>query len=361
MDINNSLVPAEFAENYQKVSKWSQPGGTLAKVITAAAAGAGIYALYLALPVVLSMMTNAFAIACLAIGLWALVSLVTNKRFRKLISTGFFLICRKITSWFITIDPISILDRHAEELSKKSGQISDSMGKFRGAIRTAETDKANAERDLNKELGLLKAYKEKGLMADSQVHANQVTRLQELIQLYDADLKRMNAYYKMLDDLRHYTKLKIDDEKNQSDMLKKRFKRTREMYTAFSSMTSVLNGQTDDIEEYEMTVQYLNQTINSQLGQIDDCLLNADSIITEINVTNSANISRANDMLDVYEKYGIEGLFMSDEQRKALPNSASGTVPVSQIGITDTDRELEYAEQKRQQILGENANTRKYV
>lgn len=361
MDINNSLVPAEFAENYQKVSKWSQPGGTLAKVLTVAAAGAGVYALYLALPVILSMMTNAFAIACLAIGLWALVSLVTNKRFRKLISTGFFILCRKISGWFIEIDPIAILDRHTEELAKRASKIAESMGKFRGAIRTAETDKANAERDLNKELSLLKAYKEKGLMADSQVHANQVNRLKELIQLYESDLKRMNTYYKMLDDLRHYTTLKIDDEKNQSDMLKKRFKRTREMYNAFSSMTSVLNNQTDDIEEYEMCLSYMNETINSQIGAIDDCLLNADSIITEINVTNSANISRANDMLDVYEKYGIEGLFMSEDQRKALPSSATGTTSVSELGITDTDRELEYAEQKRNQILGENANVRKYV
>ena len=63
----------------------------------------------------------------------------------------------------------------------------------------------------------------------------------------------------------------------------------------------------------------------------------------------------------IYEKYGIEGLFMTEDQRKALPDSASGTTPVSQIGITDSDRDLEYAAQKRANIMGENTSARKYV
>lgn len=361
MDINNSLVPAEFAENYQKVSKWSQPGGTLAKVLTVAAAGAGVYALYLALPVILSMMTNAFSIALLAIGLWALVSVVTNKRFRKMISTAFFILCRKLTSMVVEIDPAAIIDRHVEELKQRINKIGDAMGKFRGAIRAVEDDKARRERELQKEMDLLKAYQEKNMMAESTVHSNQANRLTELISLLTADLKKMNTYYNLLKDLQHYTKLKAEDEANQADMLKARFKRTRDMYAAFSGMMSVINSDTDDVEQYMMASDYMMSQINQQMGAIDDALLNTDSIINDIAVNNSVSISKASGLLDVYEKYGIEGLFMTEDQRKALSDSASGTTPVSQIGITDSDRDLEYAAQKRANIMGENTSARKYV
>ena len=122
--MDNNLVPVEYAETYKKVSKWDQPGGTLAKIITVVAGCATIYGLYLALPIILSLMTNAFSIACLAIGLWALVSIVTNKKFRRLISTVFFLITRKLTSLAIETDPCSILSRHVKELKEKK-RISD--------------------------------------------------------------------------------------------------------------------------------------------------------------------------------------------------------------------------------------------
>ena len=361
MDINNSLVPAEFAENYQKVSKWSQPGGTLAKVLTVIAGCAGVYALYLALPIILSMMTNAVQIALLAIGLWALVSIVTNKKFRRMISTAFFILCRKLTSLFVEIDPAAIIDRHVSELKERINKIGDAMSKFRGAIRAVEDDKAKRERELQKEMELLKAYKDKNMLAESTVHSNQANRLTELIGLLSNDLKKMNTYYNLLKDLQHYTKLKAEDEANQADMVKARFKRTRDMYSAFSGMMSVINSDTSDIEEYMMASDYMMTQINQQMGAIDDALLNTDSIINDIAVNNSVNISKASGLLDIYEQYGIDGLFMTDEQRKALPSSASGTTPVSEIGITETDRELEYANQKRVNILGENANTRKYV
>ena len=124
MDINNSLIPAEFAENYTKVSKWSRPGGTLAKVLTVIAGCAGVFALYKALPFILSMMTNAFSIACLAIGLYALVSIVSNKKFRRMISTCFFLLCSKISQLAIETDPIAIIRRHTYNINAMATQIS---------------------------------------------------------------------------------------------------------------------------------------------------------------------------------------------------------------------------------------------
>ena len=355
MEINNSLVPAEFAENYQKVSKWNQPGGTVAKVLAVIAGCASIYALYLALPIILSMMTNAFNIALLAIGLWALISIVTNQKFRRMLSTAFFIICRKLTSMFVDIDPAAIIDKHVAELRVRINKISDAMGKFKGAIRAVEDEKLRRDRELKKEMEFLKAYKEKGMLGESTVHSNQANRLKELIEVLAKDLDRMNMYYDLLKDLQHYTELKAQDEENQSNILKARFKRTRDMYSAFSGMMSVINSDTSDIEEYMMASDYMMTQINQQMGAIDDALLNTDSIINDITINNSVNISKASGLLDVYEKYGIEGLFMSEEQRKELPSPSAGA-----IEMTDSDRDLQYVTAKRAEILKENSSARNY-
>ena len=358
--MDNNLVPVEYAETYKKVSKWDQPGGTLAKIITVVAGCATIYGLYLALPIILSLMTNAFSIACLAIGLWTLVSIVTNKKFRRLISTVFFLVCRKLTKLAVETDPISILSRHTKQLRDKIKQISESMGKFRGAIRAMETEKARREAELKKEMELIAAYKEKNMMQDSIVHSNQAVRLKDLVTDYTNSYAKMKLYYDMLKDLQHYTSLKVQDEENEVNVLSKKYEHTRQMYNAFSSMMSIANSDSDDIELYLRASDKIYADINNRLGAMDDVLLSSDSIISQIGVNNAIALNKADALLNVYENYGIEGLFMSEEERKALPASASGTTPVSELtsGWTESDKELLRVKQENDKIV---ENVRKYI
>lgn len=361
MDNNNSLLPAEMGTQFNKVSQWSRPGGTLAKILTVAAGGMGIYALYLALPVILSMMTNAFYIALLGIAIFALVSIVTNKHFRKLISTAFFMLCRKLTGMVVDIDPVAILKNHISKLKERIASISKSMGNFAGAIRQLEQDKQKAERDLKREMELLEGYKKAGKLQDATLHSNQAVRLKELVTDYESSLKKLKLYYEMLKDLQHYTSLKAQDEENEVDILSKKYEHTRHMYNAFSSMMSIVNSDTDDIDEYLMATDKIYNDINNRLGAMDDVLLSSDSIISQIGVNNAIALNKADALLNVYENYGIEGLFMSEDERKALPASATGTTPVSSLGSnwTESDKELLRVKQENDRII-ENA-TRKYI
>ena len=123
---------------------------------------------------------------------------------------------------------------------------------------------------------------------------------------------------------------------------------------------SVINSDTDDYDEYLMATDFMMEQINQQMGAIDDTLLNTDSIINDLAVSNSINLSKADDILSIYEKYGIDGLFMSEEQRRALPDSASGTTPASNL-MTDSERDLELAAKRCDEILGDKASKKRYV
>ena len=51
---------------------------------------------------------------------------------------------------------------------------------------------------------------------------------------------------------------------------------------------------------------------------------------------------------------------MSEEQRKQLPSSASGTIPASNL-MTDSERDLEMAAKRCDEILGDKASKKRYV
>lgn len=360
MDNNTSLVPADFGQQVTKLSNWQRPGGTLAKILTVVAGCGGLYALYLILPSILAMMTNAFYVALLAIALYAIVSIVTNKKFRRLVSTVFFLICRKLTSLAIETNPLAIIRRHIEELKTRVQKISEAMGKFRGSIRSIEQEKLKSEKELEREMELLDGYKKAGKMQDATVHSNQAVRLKELIAEYTATLAKMKLYYEMLKDLQHYTELKVQDEENEVNILAKKYANTEHMSEAFSEIMNIVNSNTDDIDEYLYATDYMYQEIDMRIGAMDDVLLSTDSLITQIGVNNAIAINKADDMLSVYEKYGVEGFFMTEEQRKALPASASGTTPVSELsGWTESEKELLKVRADQKEIV-ENV-TRKYI
>ena len=123
---------------------------------------------------------------------------------------------------------------------------------------------------------------------------------------------------------------------------------------------SVINSDSDDYEEYLMATDFMMEQINQQMGAIDDTLLNTDSIINDLAVSTSISLAKADDILSIYEKYGIDGLFMTEEQRKALPKTAEGTTPASDLR-TESDRDLEFAARRCDEILGENASKKRYV
>ena len=132
------------------------------------------------------------------------------------------------------------------------------------------------------------------------------------------------------------------------------------MYNAFSSMMSIANSDSDDIELYLRASDKIYADINNRLGAMDDVLLSSDSIISQIGVNNAIALNKADALLNVYENYGIEGLFMSEEERKALPASASGTTPISELtsGWTESDKELLRVKQENDKIV---ENVRKYI
>jgi hypothetical protein len=155
--------------------------------------------------------------------------------------------------------------------------------------------------------------------------------------------------------------LKVQDEENEVNVLSKKYEHTRQMYNAFSSMMSIVNSDSDDdIELYLRASDKIYQDINNRLGAMDDVLLSSDSIISQIGVNNAIALNKADALLNVYENYGIEGLFMSEEERKALPASASGTTPVSELGSgwTESDKELLRVKQENDKIV---ENVRKYI
>src|SRR5271157_6291039 len=109
--------------NFSPKSFWSKPEGKPGTIIAAVAALAGAYGLYLALPFLITFVTNIWTLLALAVPLVVLVGLVMNGTVQTLAKNIFQSICRGIATVYTTIDPIGILKNQLDDMRKAKGEL----------------------------------------------------------------------------------------------------------------------------------------------------------------------------------------------------------------------------------------------
>ena len=91
-----------------KISLWKQPGSNLAKFGLFASGGLLVYGLAKAMMAVLP--------GLIVLGI---LFMLMTPGFRKAIEIFYLQMCRKLTGWVVTIDPIVILEKRVKEMRKK--------------------------------------------------------------------------------------------------------------------------------------------------------------------------------------------------------------------------------------------------
>ena len=126
----------DFSGNLSKPkSFWTRPEGKTGLIfLLAILAGLG-YVVFNFLPQILAFASNLLGLVVVLLVLGAIIYLALDPKFRTLLSYMYKSAMRKITSMFITIDPIGILKNYVEDLQDNLKKMGEQIGALRGQIR----------------------------------------------------------------------------------------------------------------------------------------------------------------------------------------------------------------------------------
>lgn len=255
-----------------------------------------IYGLYLAVPYLLGAIHGAILLAILG----AMVYVALDGGFRRLISTGYKVLMRSITSLFVRTNPWSIVKVYIKDLKKSREQMNEHITQLAEAIGNNDNQLEKNAAEIKDNLLYANKEKSKGNMESAAVYANQVGRLSK----FNDKLEKLNGKSKYLEKFleKLYEKVgyKITDLENELAIQEKEYKTLKAGSSAFSKAMNIYNGNVDALDMKNMAIEEIELQLGNFRGQIDKALKDSSKFLQNMNTIDEVNIEKGLNLLDSF-------------------------------------------------------------
>ena len=330
---------------------WEQPGGKLGIVVLIGVITGSLIFLYRILPYLIKLAENTLYFGFL-LGIIGLVTfLCMDKKFRRLVSVGYFILMRKLTSLFVTIDPIAIIERRLGMMERSIQKMNESMGRLLGQIRKLDGSIAGKKEEMEKLLQRAQVYRAKGNKDAAVIDERQIARLEKYINKLLGLLNDSKRWYDSLDKLSQMAKLTVLDTRNEVNMQKEEYEMAKQQHKIFRSVMSVMEGDPDELALFNEALEAMRTDIEMKLGEMERVISTTGGLIDQFEADNEVASFKGNELINKYNELGIEGIFKTfensvkigkDQNTKTVYNIAK-----NDYHIIDTEyEEIGSAEQK---------------
>ena len=322
-------------------SFWSRPEGTTGMMVLA---GAGV-GLYFALPTLLIFMTGlmallgkTIAVVVLSAVLAAVLYILTNKKFLTLMSFMFKSAMRKLTGWFVEIDPIGIMKSYIEKMQERREVVGATRDRLRGQIKVLEEKITKGQKQYEKSMSMAQLAKERGNQGVLTVESRQAMRVEQLnnetyiplkMQM-EAHLRAANKYYEV-------TGTVIEDLKNEVQAQADRREMIMASHTMMKAAKAILHGGTDEREMFDHALEFVVQDYGMKLGEIESFIENSKPFVDSLDMQNGVYEAEALKRLQEWENKA-DSILLGSDKRKLLEQTTANSalnfgvnLPVTQV------------------------------
>lgn len=336
---------------------WEQPGGKLGVVVLVLILIGALIFFYRILPylIILAENTLYFAILLGVIGL--ITFLCLDKRFRRVVSVGYFILMRKITSWFVNIDPIAIIERRLSSMEKSIQKMNESMGRLLGQIRKLQGSIESKKEEMEKLLQRAQVYRAKGNKDAAIIDERQIARLEKYINKLLGLLNDSKRWYESLDKLSQMAKLTVLDTRNEVNMQKEEYEMAKQQHKIFRSVMSIMEGDPDELALFNEALEVMRTDIEMKLGEMERVISSTGGLIDQFEADNEVASFKGNELINKYNELGIEGIFKTFENTvKIGAEKKSVYVSKNEYHIVDAEfEEMSFiSNEEQKQLPGKN-------
>ena len=337
--MSTPTTPSFGFGNFTSKSFWKKPEGTPGMVLTAGAVAAGLYGLYLALPILTTIVWGTVNLA-LGVGVLAAIGyVVTNGTVQTIARNIFQSICRGIATVYTTIDPIGILKNNLDDMRKAKRQLDQTIQTFAGSDNNLKTNIAKKKAEIA-QLGAnsgsaarmlatkTDALERERIALQKETYEQKAGLLMQAVQQLQALEDQTND---MLQKFRHWSQVsdaKIDRTAMKVEIFAEQRKMILDAKGTLSIGQRLLKGDPEQLKLVDGAIEFLTEDAARTLGEIQEFNRFSDKMLTDIDIENSANADLAR------QKFADFGVKLDQDaarpsavdQLQAALNTA-GTVP----------------------------------
>lgn len=227
---------------------------------------------------------------------------------------GYKTLCRKITSFFIRMDPLSFMDRYVDLLKDKRRGLQENKTKLKAKKIELERECESLKAQINEYLAMSKAAKATGDSRLSDLKSGLASTLKGSYDLYVPILTKMKTNLEFLDKLDENWGFSIEKLSLTVEAKRKEFTTLKTMAAALGAAEEFAKGDTEANRIYKESCAALEENVTKKIAFIEEFENNSKDVMKSMDLEKAMMSGEGLDLLAQYEEKGT--VFLSDDYSK---------------------------------------------
>lgn len=227
---------------------------------------------------------------------------------------GYQTICRKITSFFIKMDPLSFMDRYVDLLRMKLKGLRKNTTDLNANKIALQRDMALLKANIDEKMRISKAAKNMGDNEEAAHQASIAMTDKGSFDLYAPILRKMEANLEFLKKLDSNWTRSIEKLSHTVEAKRKEFTTLKTMAKALNCAAEFASGDTEANRIYKESVLALESQVTQSLAYIEEFETSSKGVMKTIDIEKQMQNDEGLELLAEYEKNG--SLFLDEDYSK---------------------------------------------
>ncbi len=299
--MSNDMSSMNQSEFKQK-SFWKRPEGVTGALFLGALLLGGGYLIFANLEFLVGLFTQTLYLAILLAVLAAVVYMVLDPRMRNLVWYMYKSVMRWVTGVFVQVDPIGILKSYVDDLQDNLVKLRKQIGSLRGQMRKMQTLMEDNEREIEEQMKMASAAKEKGMDSQVVLATRKAARLKDSNEKYRALYNKMDVMHRILKKMHQNSEVLLEDTRDQVQLKEQERKAIRTSHSAMKSAMSVMSGDPDKRAMFDAAMEAITDDVANKVGEMERFMEMSSSLMDSIDLKQGMLQEDGLKMLEKWEK-----------------------------------------------------------
>lgn len=202
---------------------------------------------------------------------------------------GYKSLCKKITSIFIKIDPLSMMDRYVETLSDKLTNLNEIKVQLQGRQVASKRRIEALNKEVQDHMTRGQAALKQGQQSVAALEGSRLEGAKKSIEMYTPNYERMTRSLDFLNALSENWGVSIVQLREEIARKREEFETLRDEAKAMHQAEAFLSGDTIEGQVYQESLRALEYSVTQKIAYIEDFEKRSKDIMAGIQVDNQSN------------------------------------------------------------------------
>jgi flagellar biosynthesis chaperone FliJ len=285
-------------------------------------------------PFVLAALTDTLHAVIVGAVLAAILFVLFDENFRRLLFYIYRSVMRMITGWFINLDPIGIQKTFLGRFKAKLDELDTALGSVRGlwtAMGRKYTENKK-ERDIS--FSRADAAQRSGNTRVLGLESKQVDRLDQVLKREETSLSRLEFIIKVLSSYREVCADQVTDIGRDIKVREDEQKEANAFRKGMAAARAILKGMPDQ-EYYDESTAVLEARYTSAIGEVEQFMDVTKDILANSQIDGQAATEMMNRKLEEWRNKNA-GVSLGKTSKQEIISQAGGaviTLPPQQVAV----------------------------